>query len=85
MPWEVDYALLSFTQFKKSKYYLNLEEDEILFDLELNMSKHIFDWRKSKIPAQFFRDKFNQIVKLLDDYEVEAKIFIFNLFRYSYN
>ena len=75
MPWEVDYALLSFTQFKKSKYYLNLEEDEILFDLELNMSKRIFDWRKSKIPAQFFRDKFNQIIKLLDDYEVEAKVY----------
>ena len=44
MPWEVDYALLSFTQFKKSKYYLNLDEDEIIFSIELNLSKKIFNW-----------------------------------------
>ena len=46
MPWEVDYALLSFTQFKKSKYYLNLDEDEIIFSIELNLSKKIFNWNK---------------------------------------
>jgi len=26
MPWEIDYALMSFTQFKKSKYYLDSTE-----------------------------------------------------------
>ena len=76
MPWEVDYALLSFTQFKKSKYYLNLDEDEIIFSIELNLSKKIFNWNKSKLPKQFFIDKYNQILKLLnEDYEVEGNIY----------
>jgi len=35
MPWELDYALLSFTQLKKSKYYLK-DEDKVFIDSTLN-------------------------------------------------
>lgn len=77
MPWEVDYALLSFIQFKKSKYYLHLdEEDEIIFDIELNLSKKLFNWKKTKLPKQHFIDKYNQILKLLEeDYNTSGRIY----------
>lgn len=77
MPWEVDYALLSFTQFKKSSYYLNLEEsgDEIEFDIELNLSKKLFNWRESRMPKQFFIDKYHQILNLLSDYNVSGTVY----------
>jgi len=46
MPWEIDYALQSFTQFKKSKYYLQ-EGDTVKIDSFLNLSSYIIDWDKS--------------------------------------
>ena len=42
MPWEIDYALMTFLQFKKSKYYLN-SEDSIYIDSYLNLSDYIID------------------------------------------
>ena len=44
MPWELDYALLSFTQFKKSKYYLN-DEDTIEINPSLNLSSYLVNWK----------------------------------------
>jgi hypothetical protein len=37
MPWELDYALLTFVQLKKSKYYIN-NEDKVYIDVTLNLS-----------------------------------------------
>jgi len=65
MPWEIDYALLSFTQLKKSSQYLN-PEDKIHIDVALNLSSHIIDWDKSKLPKDFFISKFNTLLSLLD-------------------
>ena len=48
MPWEVDYALLQFIQLKKSSQYLS--DDKIYFHIGLNLSSHIVDWNKSKLP-----------------------------------
>ena len=53
MPWEIDYALMTFLQFKKSKYYLN-SEDSIYIDSYLNLSDYIIDWDKSIIPKEFY-------------------------------
>ena len=50
MPWDIDYSLLSFSQFKKSKYYLVDDKVNITIETCLNLSSHIFDWEKSKIP-----------------------------------
>ena len=40
MSWEIDYALLSFMQFKKSKYHLD-PNDTIKIDTTLNLSSYI--------------------------------------------
>ena len=67
MPWEIDYALLSFTQLKKSKYHLS-NEDNIIVETVLNLSSYIIDWDKSKLPKEFFIKKYNQLSILLKDY-----------------
>ena len=63
MPWEIDYALLTFTQLKKSSYYLN-SEDKIYIDTALNLSDYIIDWDNSKLPKEFFIEKYKTISKL---------------------
>jgi hypothetical protein len=68
MPWEIDYALQSFTQFKKSKYYLQ-KEDIIKIDSFLNLSNYLIDWDKSKLPKEFFIQKYKDLSNLLIDYE----------------
>ena len=40
MPWEIDYTLLSFSQLKKSKYYLP-DNIDITIDSVLNLSSYI--------------------------------------------
>jgi len=74
MPWEIDYALLSFTQFKKSKYYL-LPEDNVSIETVLNLSSYIIDWDRSNLPKTFFIDKYNEISNLLIDYNHIKRIY----------
>ena len=74
MPWEIDYALMTFLQFKKSKYYLN-SEDSIYIDSYLNLSDYIIDWDKSKLPKEFFIQKYNDLSILLKDFNHKPCIF----------
>ena len=74
MPWELDYALLSFTQLKKSKYYLD-EKDKVYIDVTLNLSSYIINWEKSRIPKDFFINKFKSLQPLLKDYICRFKIY----------
>ena len=74
MPWEIDYALLSFSQFKKSKYYFS-NEDNINIETVLNLSSYTIDWNNSKLPKEFFIEKYNQISNLLTDYNHIKKIY----------
>ena len=74
MPWELDYALLSFTQLKKSKYYLN-DNDKIYVDVTLNLSSYLINWGNSKIPKEFFIEKFESLQPLLKDYICRFKIY----------
>jgi len=74
MPWEIDYALLTFSQLKKSSYYLN-SEDTIYIDTALNLSSYIINWEESKLPKEFFIEKYKTISKLLD--WAEHKPFIY--------
>ena len=74
MPWELDYALLSFTQFKKSKYYLD-GEDTIEINPSLNLSSYLINWEKSKISKDLLINRFNQYLKLLNDYKVTPIIY----------
>jgi hypothetical protein len=67
MPWEIDYALLTFTQLKKSKYYLS-PEDTITIESVLNLSSYMINWEESKLPKEYFIEKYNTISLLLEDY-----------------
>lgn len=74
MPWEIDYALLSFSQLKKSKYYLP-QDVNVIIDSCLNLSSYIINWEESKLPKKFFIEKYNQISLLLKDYTHNPKIY----------
>lgn len=74
MPWEIDYMLLSFTQFKKSKYYLD-SKDTIKIDSFLNLSNYLIDWDKSKLPKEYFIQKYKDLSNLLIDYDHKPFIY----------
>ena len=74
MGWELDYALQTFTQLKKSKYYLS-DEDTIEIDICLNLSAYLVDWDKSKLNKDLLKARFKEYLKLLKDYKVNATIY----------
>jgi hypothetical protein len=74
MPWEIDYVLLTFSQLKKSKYYLT-EDVNITIDSVLNLSSYLINWEESKLPKEYFIDKYNQLSILLSDYNHNKKIY----------
>ena len=74
MPWEIDYALLTFTQLKKSKYYLP-EDVNVTIDSVLNLSSYLINWDESKLPKEFFIEKYNTLSILLKDYTHNSKIY----------
>ena len=74
MPWELDYALLSFSQLKKSHYYLS-NEDNVTVETCLNLSSHLINWGESKLPKEFFIEKYNEISKLLNKFNHVKKIY----------
>jgi len=65
MPWDIDYALLTFSQLKKSSYYLD-SQDTIYIDTALNLSDYVIDWKESKLPKEFFIEKYKTLSQLLD-------------------
>ena len=73
MGWEIDYLLNYFTQLKKSKYYLPKNVD-ITINITLNLSDYFINWELSKLPKEFFINKFEHIKPLLIDYKLESKI-----------
>ena len=74
MPWEIDYALLTFTQLKKSKYHLP-KNVNITIDSVLNLSSYSISWKKSKLPKDYFIEKYNTYSLLLKDYSHNKKIY----------
>ena len=74
MPWQIDYALLSYIQFKKSKYHLK-DNIEITIDTHLNLSNYLIDWDNSKLPKEFFIKKYNDLSSLLKDYKHNSIIY----------
>lgn len=65
MPWELDYAILSFSKLKQSSYFLS-SQDKVYIDVCLNLSSNIINWNESKISKQYFIDKYNALLPLLD-------------------
>ena len=74
MPWEIDYALMSFTQLKKTSFHIP-DDVEIRIDAALNCSNYLIDWDNTKLPKQFFIDKFNSLLVLLKEYNVNPIIY----------
>jgi hypothetical protein len=74
MPWEIDYALLTFTQLKKSKYYLQ-PEISVTIKSALNLSSYLIDWDNSKLPKEYFIEKYKTLSILLKDYQHDTFIY----------
>lgn len=74
MPWEMDYALLTFIQLKKSKYHLP-KDVEITINTALNLSSYLIDWEKSEIPKEYFIEKYNTLSLLLKDYKYNSRVY----------
>jgi hypothetical protein len=74
MPWEIDYALLSFTQLKKSKYYLQPDVN-IKIKSALNLSSHLINWEESKLPKEYFIEKYKTLSILLKDYQHDMFVY----------
>jgi hypothetical protein len=79
MPWEIDYALLSFSQFKKTQNYIP-EEINIELDSVLNLSSNIIDWDKSKFPKEYFIDKYKDISRNFNKIKINTRIVDSNTF-----
>jgi hypothetical protein len=93
MPYEIDYALLTYVQLKKTSYHLKKysNEFEVEIDTVLNCSNYLIDWYESQIPKDFFIKKFTELKRHLKDYKVDMKIYegdecygIFDVQRESY-
>ena len=74
MPWDIDYALLMFTQLKKSQYHLS-EDVKVTIDVELNLSSYVINWEESKLPKEYFIEKYNTLLLLLDGYNVITNVY----------
>jgi hypothetical protein len=65
LPHEIDWFEWQAKQLKIGSCYI---EDKVVIDATLNLN--LVDWSKSKLPKQFFIDKFFQIKELLHEYEL---------------
>jgi hypothetical protein len=79
MPWEIDYALLSFSQLKKVQKHIP-EGVNIEFENVLNLSSNIINWDKSKIPKEYFIEKYNDICKGFNIIKINPKIIDSDIF-----
>lgn len=74
MPWDIDYALLMFTQLKKAQYHLP-KDVSVTIDVELNLSSYIINWEESKLPKEYFIEKYNTLLLFLDSYNVITNVY----------
>jgi len=75
MVWELEHFLLVADKLKQSSYFIN-EEDTIYFDICLNLSEGIYDWDNSKLPKEYFIEKYNNCIKLLENkFIINSKIY----------
>jgi hypothetical protein len=74
MPWEMDYALFSFSQLKKSLYYIP-KDVEIVIETDLNLSSYVVNWNESKLSKEFFLEKYDSISTLLKGYKHNKKVY----------
>lgn len=66
MPWEMEHSLIIADKLKHSIYYIN-SNDTIYLDTALNLSSFLIDWENSKLPKDFFIEKYNLFCKIVND------------------
>ena len=74
MPWELDFAELTFEKLSLAKKYIN-SEDTIYIQSTLNLSEYILNWKDSTIPKSFFIEKYNNLLNYLEGYKVISNIY----------
>ena len=74
MPWELDFAELTFEKLSFAKKYIN-PEDTIYIQSALNLSDYILNWKESTIPKSFFIEKYNNLLNYLEGYNVISNIY----------
>jgi hypothetical protein len=67
MPWEIDYCIETFTQLRRTKYFLP-DGFDVHVKTVLNLSSALIDWDLSKIPKSYFIEKFMTFSGLLNVY-----------------
>lgn len=75
MPWEIDHALLIFNKLKQSSYFIN-KEDTLYLDTALNLSSKFIDWEQSKLPKEYFIEKYKMLSDLVE-FKFNHKSFIY--------
>jgi hypothetical protein len=65
LPREID-QLERLCNSLRESYFFTESEINIILDVTLNLNEYFVDWSNSKIPKQFFIDKFNNIDKFND-------------------
>lgn len=76
LPREIDDVHRIVDQLKRSKYFLNNNQNVIL-DFTLNVSDHMVNWKNSKLPKEFFIEKFKYIESLStfhNDFKITTEI-----------
>jgi hypothetical protein len=71
LPQEIDWFEWQSKQFKQGSYYLE-SDDQVIIDVTLNLN--LVNWSESKIPKEFFIEKFNQLKQFWDWAEVQFEI-----------
>jgi hypothetical protein len=67
LPNEIDWFEQISILLKRNSVYFNIEEkDKIQVNVTLNLNSSIVDWDNTKIPKQYFIDKFEEIKKYYD-------------------
>lgn len=66
MPWEVDYCLILFDTLSRSRKNTTQRYN---IDIALNLSSYIINWEQSKLDKDFFIEKMQSYIKLLDGFD----------------
>ena len=64
MPWELDYAILTYDRLAKSFYHFD-KEDKVLLESCLNVSNYLINWEESNISKNIFINKYKTLKRLL--------------------
>jgi hypothetical protein len=75
-PWEIDDFERQIDQLIKSSYFLD-SSDKIIIDCTMNLD--IVDWDKSKLPSDYFTNKFNYLStkanrKFIIEFDIDSSI-----------